>query len=174
MKPVLVTGATGFIGWHVAASLLIGARARVAAWCGPSSRSSRELEVELVAAICGTRIARSRRCRVAGWFFMSRPITGSGRAIPKSCIDRTWRERGTCWKRRGAAGVERVVYTSTVGCIGVPGPGIGDETAPVTLEEMHGAVQAVEVSGRRRAASNSPRQGVPGRDREPDRAGRGS
>lgn len=37
------------------------------------------------------------------------------------------------------AGVERVVYTSTVGCIGVPEGGVGDETVPVRLEEMKGA-----------------------------------
>lgn len=37
------------------------------------------------------------------------------------------------------AGVERVVYTSTVGCIGVPGSGVGDESVPVTLDEMKGA-----------------------------------
>ena len=37
------------------------------------------------------------------------------------------------------AGVERVVYTSTVGCIGVPQGGMGDETVPVTLEDMSGA-----------------------------------
>jgi dihydroflavonol-4-reductase len=36
------------------------------------------------------------------------------------------------------AGVERVVYTSTVGCIGVPDGGIGNEDLPVTLEEMAG------------------------------------
>ena len=35
-------------------------------------------------------------------------------------------------------GVERFVYTSTVGCIGVPRGGLGDETVPVTLEEMSG------------------------------------
>jgi dihydroflavonol-4-reductase len=36
------------------------------------------------------------------------------------------------------AGVERVVYTSTVGCIGIPENGVGDEDVPVTLEEMTG------------------------------------
>ena len=41
------------------------------------------------------------------------------------------------------AGVERVVYTSTVGCIGVPDgteeqPGIGDEEQPVGLDDMQG------------------------------------
>jgi len=35
--------------------------------------------------------------------------------------------------------VERVVYTSTVGCIGVPRDGIGDEDQPVSIGEMTGA-----------------------------------
>ena len=43
-----------------------------------------------------------------------------------------------------AAGVERVVYTSTVGCIGVPANGngesgdLGDETLPAGIEQMSG------------------------------------
>ncbi len=37
------------------------------------------------------------------------------------------------------AGVERVVYTSTVGCIGVPAGQPGDEQQPVTLNQMTGA-----------------------------------
>lgn len=37
-----------------------------------------------------------------------------------------------------AAGVERIVYTSTVGCIGIPVNGVGDETTPVSLSDMQG------------------------------------
>lgn len=37
------------------------------------------------------------------------------------------------------AGVDRVVYTSTVGCIGVPNGGQGDEDRPVSLDDMTGA-----------------------------------
>jgi dihydroflavonol-4-reductase len=38
-----------------------------------------------------------------------------------------------------SAGVERVVYTSTVGCIGIPGDGgEGDERSPVAIEDMAG------------------------------------
>lgn len=37
------------------------------------------------------------------------------------------------------AGVERVIYTSTVGCIGVPKGGVGDETNLASLSEMVGA-----------------------------------
>src|SRR5262249_31710773 len=38
-----------------------------------------------------------------------------------------------------SARVERVVYTSTVGCIGVPRNGIGDEASPVSIDDMTGA-----------------------------------
>lgn len=38
-----------------------------------------------------------------------------------------------------AAGVERVVYTSTVGCIGMPPDGSGNENTPIGLDEMKGA-----------------------------------
>jgi dihydroflavonol-4-reductase len=37
-----------------------------------------------------------------------------------------------------AAGIERAVYTSTVGCIGIPPGGIGDEETPVSLADMAG------------------------------------
>jgi dihydroflavonol-4-reductase len=36
------------------------------------------------------------------------------------------------------AGVERCVYTSTVGCIGVPDNGVGNEENPVSLNDMVG------------------------------------
>jgi dihydroflavonol-4-reductase len=36
------------------------------------------------------------------------------------------------------ASVERVVYTSTVGCIGIPPSGIGDEESPVEIGDMAG------------------------------------
>ncbi len=37
-----------------------------------------------------------------------------------------------------SAAVERVVYTSTVGCIGIPRQGSGDESTPVSIEDMAG------------------------------------
>jgi dihydroflavonol-4-reductase len=36
------------------------------------------------------------------------------------------------------AGVEKFVYTSTVGCIGIPPEGTGDEHCPAQLEDMQG------------------------------------
>lgn len=37
------------------------------------------------------------------------------------------------------AGVERLVYTSTVGCIGIPADRVGDENVPVSLDDMTGS-----------------------------------
>lgn len=38
-----------------------------------------------------------------------------------------------------AAKVEPFVYTSTVGCIGIPPNGLGDEDQPITIDDMKGA-----------------------------------
>jgi dihydroflavonol-4-reductase len=49
------------------------------------------------------------------------------------------------------AGVERVVYTSTVGCIGVPQGGEGNEDCPVSLDQMKGAYKRSKFLAERAA-----------------------
>jgi dihydroflavonol-4-reductase len=156
MKPTLVTGASGFLGWHVAR---LAGRARAArSGAGPAGQPGRELDVEPVPAICATRVARTRREPAAAWSFTWPPITGSGRADPANCTTPTSTARATCWKRP-AAGVDRVVYTSTVGCIGVPPGGEGDEDHPVSLDGHEGRLQALQVPGR--ASGAGVRGGLP-------------
>jgi len=58
------------------------------------------------------------------------------------------------------AGVERLVYTSTVGCIGIPSEGIGDEAVPVTLESMTGAYKRSKFLAEQTALSFA-REGFP-------------
>jgi len=53
-----------------------------------------------------------------------------------------------------SAGVERVVYTSTVGCIGIPHGGIGNEDAAVSLADMVETI-SVRSSWRSRWRSSS-------------------
>ena len=57
-------------------------------------------------------------------------------------------------------GVERVVYTSTVGCIGVPPGGVGDEGSPVSLQEMAGPYKQSKFLAER-VALESAAQGLP-------------
>jgi dihydroflavonol-4-reductase len=137
VKPTLVTGASGFIGWHVA-RLLAERGQKVRALVRPTSRL-RELEVEPV--VGDLRDAGS----------LDRAVGGCERVFHVAADYRLWARHpqelygsnveGTRNLLEAARkhGVERFVYTSTVGCIGVPRGGLGDETVPVTLEEMSGA-----------------------------------
>src|SRR5271169_1674375 len=118
MKPTLVTGASGFIGWHIAR--LLGERGhKVRALVRPSSKL-RELDAETVTG--DLRDAAS----------LDRAVVGCGLVFHVAADYRLWaRDPRELYEsnvegtrnlleaaRRG--GVDRVVYTSTVGCIGVP------------------------------------------------------
>jgi dihydroflavonol-4-reductase len=137
VKPVLVTGATGFLGWHVARQLLNrGFRVRVLV---RDPARLRELEAEPVRG--DLRDADS----------VERAVTGCSLVYHVAADYRLWaKEPDELFRSNvdgtrnllGAArrsGVERVVYTSTVGCVGVPEGGLGDENQPVSLEDMKGA-----------------------------------
>lgn len=137
MKPVLVTGATGFVGWHVARTLLErGCRVRALA---RDPRRLRELE--------GVEPVRGD-LRDPG--SLERAVEGCGTAFHIAADYRLWaRDPDEMYRSNvdgtrnllnaaKAAGVERVVYTSTVGCIGIPKDGIGDEQSPVSIEDMSG------------------------------------
>jgi dihydroflavonol-4-reductase len=137
MKPTLVTGASGFVGWHVARQLAEGGH-RVRALVRSSSRIP-ELDVELVRG----------DLRDAG--SLERAVAGCGLVFHVAADYRLWSRNpaelyqsnvdGTRNMLTAAqsAGVERLVYTSTVGCIGVPPGGVGDEAQPVSLNGMAGA-----------------------------------
>lgn len=138
MKPTLVTGATGFIGWHVARKLLErGDRVRV--FVRDASRL-RELEgVEV--SVGDLRDGES----------LGRAVAGCGVVYHLAADYRLWAPDASELYRSNvdgtrnvlaaaeSAGVERLVYTSTVGCIGIPKNGPGDEQTPVSLGDMPGA-----------------------------------
>ena len=137
MKPTLVTGASGFLGWHVA-RLLVERGHRVKALLRPSSKI-RELEVEPVAG--DLRDPASLERAVAGCALVFhvaadyRLWAADESELYRSNADGT---RNVLQAARNA-GVDRVVYTSTVGCIGVPPGGEGNEDCPVSLDDMKGA-----------------------------------
>ncbi|MCC6341715.1 MAG: NAD-dependent epimerase/dehydratase family protein [Bryobacterales bacterium] len=138
MKWVLVTGATGFLGWHIAHQLLErGERVRVLA-----RDPGRVAELEGAETAAGDlRDADS----------LARAVRGCSMVYHAAADYRLWARHGeelyqsnvdgtrNILRAAREAGVERVVYTSTVGCIGIPSGGIGDETVPVALESMAGA-----------------------------------
>jgi dihydroflavonol-4-reductase len=137
VKPVLVTGATGFVGWHVARRLLEkGETVRVLV---RDPGRLRELE-EVQVVVGDLRDPESLR----------RAVAGCGAIYHVAADYRLWARRPEEMYRSNAGGtrnlleaareegVERIVYTSTVGCIGVPDGGIGNERTPVRWEDMIG------------------------------------
>ena len=137
MKPTLVTGASGFVGWHVA-RLLLERGHRVRALVRPASVIP-DLAVERVTG--DLRDPQS----------LERAVAGCGLVFHVAADYRLWSKHpsdlyasnveGTrnMLAAAQAAGVERFIYTSTVGCIGVPPGGVGDENQPVSLDSMAGA-----------------------------------
>jgi dihydroflavonol-4-reductase len=136
MKPVLVTGASGFLGWHVA-RLLRERGYPVRALVRAGSRVQ-ELDVECVTG--DLRDAASLERAVAGCSLLFhvaadyRLWARHPAELYRSNVDGT----RNLLAAASRAGVERVVYTSTVGCIGVPHGGVGNEDTPVSLEDMVG------------------------------------
>jgi dihydroflavonol-4-reductase len=137
VKPALVTGATGFVGWHVARALLERGQSVRALARNPAALR----ELEGVEAIQGDlRDPESLQRSVEGCSTVYhvaadyRLWTRDPQEMHRSNVDGT-RSMLDAARR---AGVERFVYTSTVGCIAVPAGGIGDETMPAQLADMQG------------------------------------
>jgi dihydroflavonol-4-reductase len=134
-----VTGATGFLGWHVARLLLErGAVVRVLV-----REPSRLRELNGVEVLAGDlRNEEAVRAAVQGCdavFHVAADYRLWARhpeELYQSNVDGTRNLMEAALR----AAVPRVVYTSTVGCIGIPRDGsLGDENTPVALEEMTGA-----------------------------------
>ncbi|HVN03998.1 MAG TPA: hopanoid-associated sugar epimerase [Bryobacteraceae bacterium] len=137
MKPTLVTGASGFLGWHVARALTErGHRVRALVRC---SSKIRDLDVEAVTGDLRDPDSLARAVAGCGLVFHVaadyRLWAADERELYRSNVDGT---RNILEAARDA-GVDRVVYTSTVGCIGVPYGGEGNEDYPVSLADMKGA-----------------------------------
>lgn len=137
MKPTLLTGATGFIGWHVARRLL--ARGHAVRALVRQSSKVRELDVEVVTG--DLRDSES----------LERAVAGCGVVFHVAADYRLWARDPSVLYRSNVEGtrnlltaarkaqVDRVVYTSTVGCISIPEDRPGSEDMEVHLEEMTGA-----------------------------------
>ena len=136
MSLVLVTGASGFVGWHVA-HLLLTQGYRVRALCRPASRV-RDLDVECVPGDLRDPMS------------LARAVEGCELLFHVAADYRLWSKRpqelyhsnvdGTrnVLEAAASAGLKRIVYTSTVGCIGMPQDALGDESTPVSLADMAG------------------------------------
>src|ERR1035441_5634420 len=117
MKPVLVTGATGFVGWHVARQMLERGQ-RVRALVRDPERSAKALaELEGIETVPGDLRDEDSLARAVGGCGTVYHVAADYRLwVPRpeemyrSNVDGTRSLLGAARK----AGVERCVYTSTV------------------------------------------------------------
>ena len=140
----LVTGGTGFVGANLVRELLADGHAvRVLARPGGDRRALDGCAVEIVEgdlldaaslrrAVSGVRHVYNAAADYRLW-------APDLRVIYRAIVD------GTRHLLQAAAdaGAERIVYTSTVGAVGLPKDGTpGDEATPVSLADMVGAYKA--------------------------------
>jgi len=135
---VFITGSTGFVGANVTRALLgSGYRVRALVRAGADSRNIDGLDIERIEGDLskpdGLRAGMSG-CdavfHVAALYSLWR---SDADALYKSNVDGTV----NILDAAAAAGVKRVVYTSSVAALGVPRPGqIGDERLKTTAEEL--------------------------------------
>ena len=163
MKPVLVTGATGFLGWHIARRLLDrGEKVRLLVR-DPSGGATALGELK------GAEIARGDLRDADS---VARAVDGCGIVYHAAADYRLWVRRPEEMYRSNVdgtrnvfdaarkSGVERCVYTSTVGCIGIPQGGVGDESVPVGLDAMAGPYKRSKYQAEQ-VALEFARGGVP-------------
>lgn len=158
MPRTLVTGASGFLGWHVA-RVLIEHGHRVRALCRPASQI-RELEVErfngdlrdpesLARAVQGCRYIFHVAADYRLWAKDTHELYRSNVDGTRNLLEAAER-----------AGAERIVYTSTVGCIGMPQDRNGDEGTPVSVRDMTGHYKRSKWYAEQ-VALDKARSGVP-------------
>src|SRR5437773_4991509 len=140
----LVTGGTGFVGANLVRELLADGRTvRVLARPGSDRRALEGCRVEIAegdlldrdslrAAVAGARRVYHVAADYRLWARDSRELYRANVEGTRHVLEAA-----------AEAGAERIVYTSTVGALGIPKDGTpGDETSPVGLEDMVGPYKA--------------------------------
>ena len=136
----LVTGATGFIGAAVARALISeGTEVRVLVRPNSDVRNLRELHVEQVYGDLRDRASLRQALRDCQQLYHVAAHYALWAKSPDIFYDINVTGTRLLMEAAREVGTERIVYTSTIGAIGLPpNGGVGTEKTPVTLSQMAG------------------------------------
>ncbi|CAL1241605.1 hopanoid-associated sugar epimerase [Candidatus Methylocalor cossyra] len=136
----LVTGATGFIGSAVARRLVAEqVELRVLTRRHSDRRNLVDLKVEIVEGDLTDEASLARACRGCDALFHVAADYRLWTPFPKHMYRTNVEGTRAILRAAAEAGIARVVYTSSVGTLGLPADGTpGDEDTPVTLADMIG------------------------------------
>jgi dihydroflavonol-4-reductase len=158
----LVTGGTGFVGANLARELVnAGASVRVLARSGSDRRALDGVKVEIVEGDLLHPASLARACARVDTVYHAaadyRLWAPDPTALHRVNVDGT----RAMLEAAGSAGARRVVYTSTVGALGIPKDGSpGTEDTPVSLADMVGAYKTSKFLAQQ-VALELARRGVP-------------
>lgn len=158
----LVTGATGFIGANLVRELLCqGEAVRVLVRPGSDRRNLESLSVELAEGDLGDRASLRRALRGSVRCFHVAAAYQLWVRDPRQMYATNVEGTRALLEEAAEAGVERVVYTSSVGTLGIPSDDSpGTEETPVGLEEMVGHYKRSKFLAEREAEGLAAK-GVP-------------
>ena len=130
MGKILVTGATGFVGYHVAKKLVEGKRGEVFCLARPGSEKKflKNLGVNILAGDLRDPQSLSRALEGAEALFHVAADYRLWAKDPDELIESNVRGTRNILEAARAAKVRRTVYTSSVSAVGRPEHGSGDES----------------------------------------------
>jgi dihydroflavonol-4-reductase len=158
----VVTGGTGFVGAAVIRHLVAaGHRIRALARPGSDRRLLADLPVEIVDGDLTDAASLRRILKGCGCLFHVAAFYSLWARDRRLFYDINVEGTRRILQAAADAGVRRVVYTSTVGALGIPeGGGVGTEETPVSLADMVGDYKRSKFLAEE-VARTFARQGLP-------------
>jgi dihydroflavonol-4-reductase len=162
-EPVLVTGASGFVGYAVARALAAqGARVRLLARATSPRTNLDELGAEIAVGDMRDEASVARALAGRRYLFHVAADYRLWARDPEEIVRNNLAGVRAVMGAARAAGVERIVYTSSVATLRIPDDGRpGDETGPLTPGEAIGAYKRSKVVAEREVERLVADEGLP-------------